>query len=70
MMHLVSRNKAVYSPKSEQKKSKDEPTPPVSPVYEEILPQVKIELNTNQAYGQIGLSNTVISLESLQMPTI
>ena len=55
MMHLVSRKKTMYSPKTEE--NSKEPTPPVSPVYEEIVPQVKIELSTNQAYGQIGLRN-------------
>ncbi|XP_064403253.1 uncharacterized protein LOC135348821 [Halichondria panicea] len=32
-----------------------EPTKPVGPVYEEVSPKEEIELNTNQAYGPLGL---------------
>ncbi len=31
------------------------PTVPAGPVYEEVSPKEEIELNTNQAYGPVGL---------------
>ena len=31
------------------------PTVPAGPVYEEVSPKEEIELNTNQAYGPLGL---------------
>ncbi len=52
--HFCSRKKAVYSPAAENKVNL-RPTAPVGPVYEEMSPKEEIELNTNQAYGPVGL---------------
>ena len=54
MMHLCSRKKAVYSPATKGP-SNVGPTVPAGPVYEEVSPKEEIELNTNQAYGPVGL---------------
>ncbi len=54
VMHLCSRKKAVYSPAAEGQANVG-PTAPVGPVYEEVSPKEKIELNTNQAYGPVRL---------------
>ncbi len=55
-MHLCSRKKAVHSPATERKANVG-PTgaAPAGPVYEEVSPKDEIELNTNQAYGPVGL---------------
>ena len=54
VMHLFSRKKAVYSPATEGQANVG-PTAPAVPVYEEVSPKEEIELNTNQAYGPLGL---------------
>ena len=51
---LCSRKKAVYSLTVEGQDNV-EPTTPAGPVYEEVSHKEKIELNTNKAYGQVGL---------------
>ena len=55
-MHLCSRKKAVYFPAAKGQ-ANIRPTTPVGPVYEEVSPKEEIELNTNQAYGPLGLWN-------------
>ena len=52
--HICSRKKAVYYPATEGQ-ANVRPTVPPGPVYEEVLPKEEIELNTNQAYGPVGL---------------
>ncbi len=55
VMHLRSRSKkAVYFPAAEGQANVG-PTAPAGPVYEEVSPKEEIELNTNQAYGPVGL---------------
>ncbi len=56
-MHVFSRKKAVYFPVTEGQANAASTTPvgPVTPVYEEVSPKEDIELNTNQAYGPLGL---------------
>ena len=54
VMHLCSRKKAVYSPATEGQANVG-PTAPAGPVYEEVSPKEEIELNTNQAYGPVGM---------------
>ena len=54
VMHLCSRKKAVYFPAAKGQ-ANIRPTTPVGPVYEEVSPKEEIELNTNQAYGPLGL---------------
>ncbi len=54
VMHLFSRKKAVYSPATEGQANVG-PIAPAVPVYEEVSPKEEIELNTNQAYGPLGL---------------
>ena len=51
---LVTRKKAVYSTAGGQVNI--QPTVPVDPVYEDVSPSSKeeIELNINQAYGPVG----------------
>ena len=51
---LCSRKKAVYSP-TVQGQANIGPTAPAGPVYEEVSHKEEIELNTNKAYGQVGL---------------
>ena len=48
--HLITSKKAVYSTPEGQT------TVPAGPVYEDISPQAKeeIELKSNQAYGPVG----------------
>ncbi len=54
-MHLCSRSrKELYSPAAEGQANVG-PTVPAGPVYEEVSPKEEIELNTNQAYGPVGL---------------
>ena len=53
-MYLFMRKKAVYFTRKTAL-SVVEPTKPVGPVYEEVLPKEDIELNTNRAYGPLGL---------------
>ena len=53
-MHICSRKKVVYSPETEGQANVG-PTLPAGPVYEEVSPKEEIELNTNQAYGPVGL---------------
>ncbi len=53
-MHLCSRKKAVYFQTAEGQANVG-PTVPAGPVYEEVSPKEEIELNTNQAYGPVGL---------------
>ena len=54
VMHLFSRKKAVYFPATEGQANAVS-TAPAGPVYEEVSPKEDIELNTNQAYGPLGL---------------
>ncbi len=54
MSTIIYRKKAVYSPAAEGQTNVG-PIPPVGPVYEEVSPKEEIELNTNQAYGPVGL---------------
>ncbi len=53
-MHLCSRMKAVYSLAAEGQANVG-PIASTGPVYEEVLPKEEIELNTNQAYGPVGV---------------
>ena len=53
-MHLFSRKKAVYFPATKGQTSVRN-TAPTGPVYEEVSPKEEMELNTNQAYGPVGL---------------
>ena len=52
--YLCMRKKAVYSPTAEGQANIG-PTVPAGPTYEEVSLKEKIELNTNNAYGQVGL---------------
>ena len=52
VMHLCSRKK--NSPIAEGQANVG-PTAPAGPVYEEVSLKEEIELNTNKAYGPIGL---------------
>ncbi|XP_064395749.1 uncharacterized protein LOC135342833 [Halichondria panicea] len=54
VMHLFSRKKAVYFPATKGQTSVRN-TAPTGPVYEEVSPKEEMELNTNQAYGPVGL---------------
>ena len=54
IMYLFMRKKNVYSPSAKEQANVG-PTTPVGPVYEEVSPKEEIELNTNQAYGPVGL---------------
>ncbi|XP_064402793.1 complement receptor type 1-like isoform X2 [Halichondria panicea] len=54
VMYSFTRKKAVYYTRKTAL-SVVEPTKPVEPVYEEVLPKEEIELHTNQAYGPLGL---------------
>ncbi len=54
IMYLLMRKKNVYSP-SAKEQANVRPTAPAGPVYEEVSPKEEIELNTNQAYGPVGL---------------
>ena len=54
VMHVFSHKKAVFSPATEGQ-SNVGPTAPAVSVYEEVSPKEEIELNTNQAYGPVGL---------------
>ena len=54
VMHLCSRKKEVYFPAAEGIANVG-PTAPAGPVYEEVSTKQEIELNTNQAYGPVGL---------------
>ncbi len=54
IMYLLMRKKAAYSPSAEGQANVG-PTVPAGPVYEEVSPKEEIELNTNQAYGPVGL---------------
>ena len=56
VMHVFSRKKAVYFSATEGQANVG-PTAPAGPVYEEVpvSPKEEIELNTNQAYGPLGL---------------
>ncbi len=54
MSTICSRKKAVYSPTAEGQANVG-PTAPAGPVYEEVSPKEEIELNTNKAYGPVGL---------------
>ncbi len=53
IMYLFMHKKKVYVPAKEQ--ANVGPTAPAGPVYEEVSPKEEIELNTNQAYGPVGL---------------
>ena len=56
VMHLCSRKKtAVYSPAAKEQANVRPTAQPAGPVYEEVSPKEEIELNTNQAYGPVGL---------------
>ncbi len=52
--YLCMRKKAVYSPTAEGQANVG-PTVPAGPVYEEVSLKEEIELNTNKAYGPVGL---------------
>ncbi len=54
IMYLLIHKKAVYSPAAKGQANVG-PTPPAGPVYEEVSPKEEIELNTNQAYGPVGV---------------
>ncbi|XP_064401978.1 uncharacterized protein LOC135347818 isoform X2 [Halichondria panicea] len=54
VMYLFFRKKAVYFPATEGQ-TNTASTAPAGPVYEEVSPKEEIELNTNQAYGPLGL---------------
>ncbi len=54
IMYLFMRKKAVYGAVAKGQ-ANIRPTPPAGPVYEEVSPKEEIELNTNQAYGPVGL---------------
>ncbi|XP_064403372.1 uncharacterized protein LOC135349149 [Halichondria panicea] len=54
IMYLFMHKKNVYSP-SPKERANVGPTVPAGPVYEEVSPKEEIELNTNQAYGPVGL---------------
>ncbi|XP_064402890.1 uncharacterized protein LOC135348557 isoform X2 [Halichondria panicea] len=54
VMYLFFRKKAVYFPATEGQ-TNTVSTAPAGPVYEEVSPKEEIELNTNQAYGPLGL---------------
>ncbi len=54
VMYLCMRKKAVYSPTVEGQANVG-PTVPAGPVYEEVSLREEIELNTNKAYGPVGL---------------
>ncbi len=54
LTYLCMRKKAVYSPTAEGQANVG-PTAPAGPVYEEVSHKEEIELNTNKAYGPIGL---------------
>ncbi len=57
IMYLFMHKKNVYVPAKEQANEQANvgPTAPAGPVYEEVSPKEEIELNTNQAYGPVGL---------------
>ncbi|XP_064402713.1 uncharacterized protein LOC135348428 [Halichondria panicea] len=55
VMHLCSRKKAIYSPATEVQANVGLTAQPAGPVYEEVSPKEEMELNTNQAYGPLGL---------------
>ena len=55
VMHIFSRKKAVYFPATERQANVGPTAQPAGPVYEEVSPKEEIELNTNQAYGPLGL---------------
>ncbi len=52
-MYLFMRKKIVYL--LAKKQTNDGPTVPAGPIYEEVLPKEEIKLNSNQAYGPVGL---------------
>ncbi len=54
LTYLCMRKKTVYSPTAEGQANVG-PTAPAGPVYEEVSLKEEIELNTNKAYGPIGL---------------
>ncbi|XP_064403648.1 mucin-2-like [Halichondria panicea] len=54
IMYLFMHKKNVYSPSAKEQANVG-PTTPAGPVYEEVSPKEEIELNTNQAYGPVGL---------------
>ncbi len=51
-MHLCSRKKA---PAIKGQANIGLTAQPAGPVYEEVSPKEEMELNTNQAYGPLGL---------------
>ncbi|XP_064403073.1 uncharacterized protein LOC135348703 [Halichondria panicea] len=55
VMHLCSRKKAVYFPATKGQANVRPTAQPAGPIYEEVSPKEEIELNTNQAYGPLGL---------------
>ncbi len=54
IMYLLMHKKNVYSPSAKEQANVG-PTAPAGPVYEEVSPKEEIELNTNHAYGPVGL---------------
>ena len=55
IMYLFMHKKNVYLPAAKEQAINVGPTVPASPVYEEVSHKEEIELNTNQAYGPVGL---------------
>ncbi len=57
VMYSLMRKKAVSSTEITETATLPVvgPPPPGGPVYEEVSPKEEIELNTNQAYGPVGL---------------
>ena len=53
IMYLFMRKKIVYL--LAKKQTNVGPTVPAGPIYEEVLPKEEIKLNSNQAYGPVGL---------------
>ena len=53
-MYLITRKKEMHSPAQEQAKAQS--TVPAGPVYEDVspAPRGEIELNVNQAYRPVG----------------
>ncbi len=54
IMYLFMHKKAVYTLAAKEQANVG-PIAPAGPVYEEVSPKEEIELNTNQAYGPVGL---------------
>ncbi|XP_064406785.1 uncharacterized protein LOC135351641 isoform X2 [Halichondria panicea] len=55
LTYWVMRKKTVFSPAAEGQINVG-PTVPADPIYEEVSPKEKIEMNTNQAYGPCSVN--------------